>query len=395
MKLINIPALIDPHVHFRIPGAEHKEDWITASRGCWQGGITTVFDMPNNHPPCTTLEQLLAKKSMIEAQLRKANIPLRYYLYLGAAREHIDELEKAAPHIIGIKVFMGSSTGSLLIEDQPTLDRIFKIAAELGKVVAVHAEDETFLRSIRGKYAGTLDPAMHSKIRDPKAAEIAVERAINLSAKYGTKLYILHMSTMGELHLLRQAKASHVPVYGEATPNHLFLDERDYKYYGNHVVVNPPLRSYEDQEALWEAVRDGTIDTLGTDHAPHTLAEKQLPFGQAPSGIPGIETLLPLMMDAVSRGKLTLERFIALSRTNIEAIFGLESHDDYVVVDLDSEKEVRREDLLSKCGWSPYEGRVLKGWPVRTVSSQSDIPEKWLSDCDPEERKVLRSLADG
>lgn len=363
MKLIKIPALIDPHVHFRTPGAEHKENWITGSRSAWHGGVTTVFDMPNNTPACTTLDRVLAKKALIEKQLAEAGLTLRYYLYLGADREQLQELEKAADHVIGIKVFMGSSTGSLLIEDQATLEVIFKKAAELGKVVAVHAEDETFLRSIRKQYEGSIDPAMHSKMRDPRAAEIAVERAISLSAKYGTKLYILHMSTERELALLRQAKRSHLSVYGEATPHHLFFDEREYARQGGHVVVNPPLRSPEDREALWEAIRDGTIDTLGTDHAPHTLEEKKLPFGKMPSGMPAVELLLPLMLDAVHRGKLTLERLIALSRTNIEKIFNIPIHDDFIVVDLDKEKEVKREDLLTKCGWSPYEGRVLKGWP--------------------------------
>lgn len=395
MKLIKIPALIDPHVHFRTPGAEHKENWITASRSCWQGGISTVFDMPNNTPSCVSLERLLAKKELIERQLKEAGIPLRYHLYLGADKEHIDQLERAADHVIGIKVFMGSSTGSLLIEEQATLEVIFKKAAELGKVVAVHAEDEAFLRSIRNQYEGSTDPAMHSKMRDPRAAAIAVERAINLSAKYGTTLYILHMSTKAELDLLRQAKSSHLSVYGEATPNHLFLDESDYERHKTRVVVNPPLRSSADREALWEALCDGTIDTLGTDHAPHTLMEKSLPFGMAPAGIPGVETLLPLMLDAVNQGKLTLERLVELSRTNIEKIFSLPPNDDFVLVDLDMEREVSREDLLSKCGWSPYEGRVLKGWPLRILTNQSEILEKSLFHSDQEEVLCRESLIDG
>jgi len=255
---------------------------------------------------------------------------------------------------------------------------IFQKAAALGKVVAVHAEDEAYLRRLEGNFACQTDPITHSRMRDRKAAMIAVERAINLSAKYGTKLYILHMTTKEEVELLRQAKASGVAVFGEVTPNHLFLDESDYAVHKTRVQVNPPLRTAEDRAALWEALVEGTIDTLGTDHAPHTLEEKDLPFGKAPSGIPGVETLLPLMLDSVNRGKLTLEHLVELTRTNIERLFDLPPNEDHLLIDMSLEKEVCAEDLLSKSGWTPYEGRVLKGWPVRV--SQEDIQGRAAAD---------------
>lgn len=364
--LLMLPALIDPHVHFRTPGGEHKEDWKTASMAAVRAGVTTVLDMPNNDPACTTYDNLQKKKKLIDAQLESIGIPLRYGLYFGADKNHFDEIKKAAFESCALKIFMGCSTGGLVIDDDESLDLAFRAAAEAGILVAVHAEDETILKEERRKFPQPGHARNHSLMRPKKAAIKATEKAINLAAKYKTPLYILHMSTKEELDLVRQAKKDGLRVYAEATTHHLFFTTSDYETLGTLVQMNPPIREKEDQEALWEALNDHTIDTIGTDHAPHTLAEKMLPFGQAPSGIPGIETLAPLLLDAVNRGKITLKRFVELTRTNAEKIFSLPSNDDIVLVDLNKEQVVEEKRLASKCGWTPYRGKKLRGWPAYT-----------------------------
>lgn len=362
-----LPALIDPHVHFRVPGAEHKEDWKSGALAAVRSGVTTVLDMPNNNPPCTTLERLHEKKRLIDAQLKAVDIPLRYGLYFGADKEHLDQIALAKAECPALKIFMGCSTGGLVIDTDAALDEAFRIASQAKLLVAVHAEDEAILIETRKKYAGATDPAMHSLIRPKEAAIRATEKALNLSAKYNTPLYILHLSTKEELELVRQAKKNGLPVFAEATTHHLFFTVDDYKEWKTLVQMNPPLRTHEDQEALWEGIADGTFDTIGTDHAPHTLQEKLRPFGEAPSGIPGIETLLPLMLDAVNQGRLTLKRLVELTRTNIEKIFSLPSNTDVVCVDRQLQKTVDERELKSKCGWTPYRGKKLTGWPIYTV----------------------------
>jgi len=366
-NLIALPALIDPHVHFRVPGAEHKEDWRTAARAAVRGGVTTVCEMPNNQPPCTTHDRLIEKMKLIDMQLQQAGIPLRYNLYFGADQDHLEEIAHVSQMCKALKIFMGCSTGGLVIDSDADLEKAFGLAKQAGMLVAVHAEDEAILREAKQRYAHADQFSFHSKIRPREAAVRAVEKALNLCARFDVPLYVLHMSTREELELIKQAKKAGLPVYAEVTTHHLFLSENDYQHYGGFVQMNPPLRTLSDQEALWEGIQDGTIDTLGTDHAPHTIEEKKLPFGKAPSGIPGVETLLPLMLDAVHRGRLTLKRLMELVRFNSEKIFQLTPHDDLVLVDLELECEVRAENLASKCGWSPYCGRILRGWPVYTI----------------------------
>lgn len=361
---VTIPALIDPHVHFRTPGHEHKENWISGAQAAIRSGVTTVIDMPNNKPGCTTLERLLDKHALVQEQIKASGIPLRYYFYFGADRNQLKEIPKAKEHAIGIKIFMGSSTGELLVDDPESLEAIFKIAKDNDMLISVHAEDEEIIRQ---KKRFSLDPSVHSEIRCRTAAMKAVKLAIDLSAKYHVRLCILHVSTKEELELIRQAKQSGVPVYAEVSPHHLLLTTVDYAKWGTLVQVNPPLREISDQQALWQGIHDGTVDFIGTDHAPHMLEEKNLPYGQAPSGIPSIELLLPLMLHAVNEGRLNLDTLVKLTSANIASIFRLPRHDDTVLVDLDLEREVRDETLKTKCGWSPYKGRLLKGWPIRTI----------------------------
>lgn len=362
--LLMLPALIDPHVHFRTPGAEHKEDWQTASKAAIAGGVTTVFDMPNNTPSCITLERLREKKRIIDAQLK---IPLRYGLYLGADQNHLEEIAKAKKEIVGVKIYMGSSTGDLLMRDSAALNQAFRIAAENDVLVAVHAEDEGLIeeRKKECKAALHLGAPLHSIIRNPEVAARAVKEAIGLSEKYGTRLYIAHVSTREELDLIRKAKKKGLSVYAEATPHHLFLTTQIYEKLGTCALVNPPLR--EDNGALWEGIHDGVVDTIGTDHAPHLLSEKKKPYGQAPSGFPSIELYLALLLNAYHEKKISLEQIVSLTHTRPGEIFRYPANEDVVLVDLNRVKRVDNTHLKTKAKWSPYEGMTLRGWPKYTI----------------------------
>jgi dihydroorotase len=364
-KLMLFPALIDPHVHFRVPGAEHKEDWESGAAAAIAGGVTTVFDMPNNDPPCLSLERLREKKGLIETQIARAGIPLRYRLYLGADAKHLGEIGRAKKEIAGLKIYMGSSTGGLLMSERSAIEEAFRIARDEGVLVAVHAEDEELIRQGEKKHRGSKDPAVHSLVRSPKVAARAVAFAIEMAKKWGTRLYIAHVSSREELDMIRQAKKEGVHVYAEATPHHLFLSTEAYATHGSKALVNPPLREKRDCEALWEAVNDGTIDTIGTDHAPHTLEEKSRPYGAAPSGFASIELYFPLLLNAYHEGKLTLARIVSLTHTRPQEIFGFPLNDDVVLVDLEERRSVK--ELKTRAKWSPFMGWTLQGWPRYTI----------------------------
>ncbi len=368
-NLMLFPALIDPHVHFRTPGAEHKENWETAAKAAIAGGVTTVFDMPNNMPACYNRERFEEKKKLIDEQLRKVAIPLRYYLYLGADEHHLDEMAGLSSEIVAVKIYMGSSTGDLLMNHPEALDKAFRIAAENDIMIAVHAEDEKLLQTRREQYAGETDPSFHSQIRSSQVAVQALQQALGLVEKYKTRLYVAHVSTVEEIALIREAKYKGLPVYAEATPHHLFLTDEAYATLGTKALVNPPLRSKADVAALWGAIEDQTIDTIGTDHAPHTLEEKAKPFGQAPSGFPSIELYFPLLLNAYHENKLTLAQIISLTHTRPQEIFRIPRNEDVVLVDLETVRTVDDAQLHTKVKWSPYQGLTLKGWPRYTIAS--------------------------
>lgn len=361
-----LPALIDPHVHFRTPGWEYKEDWRTAAQASIHGGYTTVFDMPNTQPPTITQELLREKKILIDTQLKEIGIPLRYQLFFGADKNHLDEIPKVKNEIIGIKVFMGCSTGNLVIDDDESLHKVFALAAENNLLVAVHAEDEKLMHENKKKFTQPLYP-LHSQIRNEEVAMRAVEKAIGLTKQYGTRLYILHSSTQGEMNLIHKAKQQGLPVFAEVCPHHLFLSESAYPELNGKAVMNPPLRATHHHAALWQAIHDGTVDTIGSDHAPHALSEKEKPYGACPSGVPGIETTLPLLLNAHHAGLISLQEITALTSANAQKIFNLPTNDDVVLVDLNKQKMVNEKQLKTKCGWSPFAGMMLRGWPVYTI----------------------------
>lgn len=360
-----LPAVIDPHVHFRTPGMEYKEDWRTGAKAAIRGGCTMVFDMPNTKPPTFTKDLLKEKKELIDSQLREVGIPLRYDLFFGADKQHLNEIAGVKNSVIGIKVFMGCSTGNLVIDDDESLHAVFSIAAKENMLVAVHAEDEHLIRERKANYTGAMNYHAHSHLRNIEVATTAVAKAIELSRLYGTQLYVLHVSSAEEIALIKAAKQQGLPVFAETTPHHLFFDTSVYDTLGGKAVVNPPLRDASNREALFAAIRENIIDTIGSDHAPHTLEEKSKQYGECPSGMPGIEFMLPLLLNAHNEGKLTLEQVVSLTSKRARDIFQLPDYDDVVLVDLNKIETIAKTE--SKCNWSPYMGMTLKGWPVYTV----------------------------
>lgn len=365
--LTALPALIDPHVHFRTPGAEHKENWESGAAAALAGGVTTVLDMPNHSPPCTNAFFLAQKKKLVDEQLARSKLFLRRGFYLGASKTNLSDIASCAPLIVGLKIFMGSSTGDLLVDDPVLLKEIFDLAASLDLLIAVHAEDDCLIQKNKLFYGEPSDPRSHSLIRSPKAAAIALERAIRLAENSKARLYVAHVSTKEELDLLSQAKRRGLPIYAEASPHHLFLDTSAYADLQNKALVNPPLRDRLHVEALWNAISDGTIDTIGTDHAPHTLEEKSAPYPKAPSGMPSIEFYLALLLDAAFKKKLSLERIVELTSRRPREIFRLPEHGDLALVDLACVQTIQSGMIRSKAKWSPYLGRELKGWPACTL----------------------------
>lgn len=363
--LTAFPAVLDPHVHFRTPGLEYKEDWTTAARAAINGGCTTVFDMPNTLPPTITAALLAEKKAIIDQQLQQAGIPLRYQLFFGADKAHLDQIPLVKSEVIGIKVFMGCSTGNLVIDDDESLDAVFSIAADNDMLVAVHAEDEQMMVDRKQQHFEAGNYACHSVIRNVDVAVRAVEKAIALTRKYGTRLCILHVSSSKEIELIRQAKQEGLPVFAETTPHHLFLDDSAYGHLLGRALVNPPLRNVAEHAAIIAAIHDKVIDTIGSDHAPHTIEEKAQPYGQCPSGMPGIEFMLPMLLNAHHQGLFTLQQIAEITSINARRIFRMGESQDWVLVDL--HKTATVDKTASKCGWSPYMNLSLTGWPRYTI----------------------------
>ncbi len=365
-RLITIPALIDPHVHFRTPGGEHKEDWVSGTRAALSGGVSMVFDMPNTNPATTSLELVLEKKRLITESLKNSNQSIRYGIYLGATNTNVREINIAKPEIIGVKLFMGASTGNLQMTDENAQAEFFQECARLDLPLAIHAEDEATLQKAKADFVGVPTVSDHGKLRPREAAIIALERAIQFAEKYKTKVYSLHTSTKEEVELIRSAKKLGITIFAEVTPHHIFLNETDLEYLGNLGKMNPPLRTTVDQASLWDGIHDGAIDTIGTDHAPHTHAEKSAPYTEAPSGVPGVETYLALLLNAHTNGKISLNEITKLTRINIQKIFNLTDNNDTVTVDLDLIRTIKNQDIISKCQWSPFADQTLTGWPIKT-----------------------------
>lgn len=368
-----LPGVIDPQVHFREPGKEYKEDLGSGSRAAVKGGVTSFLEMPNTDPP-TINQAALDEKLQRAAQKCVAN----YGFFIGATPTNLEELNTVTP-VCGIKIFMGASTGSLLVDKDEDLERIFASGTRL---IAVHAEDEARIRARRERFAGRTDPAVHSEIRDNECALRATEKALALSKKYRRRLHILHMSTREEVELLRRDKPPWVTA--EVIPNHLFLNIDDYSTQGARVQMNPPIRTREDNDALWRGLHDGVIDFIATDHAPHTLEEKQRPYPGSPAGMPGVETSLPLMLTEMAAGRCTLAEIQKWMCYGPAEAYGipnkgkiLEGWDaDLTLVDIEQFKPVRDEEMFTKVNWSPFHGRHLTGWPLYTIVGGQVVYER-------------------
>jgi len=359
-----LPGVIDPQVHFREPGLEHKEDLFTASCACARGGVTSFLEMPNTRPLTTT-------QAALDDKLQRAaeKCLVNYGFFVGATAENLPDLRQANP-TPGIKIFMGSAHGALLVDQEAALEPIF---AEGDRLIAVHAEDQARINQRRQQFAGNTDPAVHSQIQDNQAALAATQLALKLSQKYQRRLHILHLSTAEEAELLRREKPPWVTA--EVTPQHLLLNTSAYETLGTLAQMNPPLRSPHDNEVLWQALLDGVIDFIATDHAPHTLAEKAKGYPNTPSGMPGVETSLPLLLTQAMQERCTIAQVMHWMSTAVAQAYGIPhkgaiapGYDaDLVLVDLDTYRLVLRQELLTKCGWSPFEGWNLTGWPVMTI----------------------------
>jgi dihydroorotase len=358
-----LPGAIDTQVHFREPGLTHKETIASGTKAALFGGITGIFEMPNTKPPTTDVT-LLQDKLEIAAKTSFVD----YAFYAGATQANIEQLKamESMPGCCGIKIFMGSSTGSLLLYSE---EHLKKILAKTASNIAIHAEDEDRMNERKHIAIAAKHPRVHPEWRDPTSALLATEKILRLAKETHRKIHVLHITTKEEIHILRHFRD--VSTF-EITPQHLFLTAPDcYDQLGTLAQMNPPIRSKEHQEALWMAVREGLCDAIGSDHAPHTLDEKQKPYPESPSGMPGVQTILPLMLHAVNLQKISIERMVELLCINPIKKFGITSRNliveggdaTFSVVDLKRQWVISKDWLKASCGWSPFENKKITGYP--------------------------------
>ncbi|WP_031252066.1 dihydroorotase [Mesorhizobium sp. LNHC209A00] len=360
-----LPGVVDSQVHFREPGLEHKEDLETGSRAAVLGGVTAVFEMPNTNP-LTTSEATLADK----VRRGSGRMHCDFAFWVGGTRDNardVGELERL-PGAAGIKVFMGSSTGDLLVEDD---EGVASILRNTRRRAAFHSEDEFRLRERVGERIEG-DPSSHPVWRDEIAALRCTERLVRIARDVRARIHVLHISTAEEILFLEQHKDV---ATCEATPHHLTLSADDYARLGTLIQMNPPVRDKRHRDGVWDGIAQGIVDVLGSDHAPHTLAEKAKPYPASPSGMTGVQTLVPIMLDHVNAGRLTLQRFVDLSSHGPQRIFGMArkgriaaGYDaDFTIVDMKRREIITNAQAGSKAGWTPYDGKQVTGWPVGTV----------------------------
>ena len=362
-----LPGLIDTQVHFREPGLEYKEDLFHGSLSAVKGGITAFFEMPNTVPPTAQVTDLEEKIKRAET-----NSWCDFAFYLGAVKENKNILSEIEGSVAcpGVKLFLGNSTGNLALEDEESLNKVF---SNRKRITAIHSEDESRLRE-RKAFAYT-EPAHarnHPLWRDAKACFISTKRVVALAKKHKAPIHILHVSAKQEMEFLSQNKDI---ASVEVTPQHLTLFAPDcYDKYGSLAQMNPPIRDKEHQEALWKAVQSGVVDMIGSDHAPHTKEEKLLPYPDSPSGMPGAQTLLPLMLDHINKGRLDLKLLVQLLAHNPAKRFQLKNQGqikegfkaNFTIVDLKAKRTIEQSWLASKCAWSPFENWKVQGWPLFT-----------------------------
>lgn len=360
-----LPGIIDSQVHFREPGLEWKEDLESGSRSAALGGVTAVFEMPNTDPSTTSPEMMEAKLARAKGRMHTDHA-----FYAGATHDNTDLLPimERMPGVCGVKVFMGASTGQLLVEDDEGVERVLNA---ISRRAAFHSEDEYRLAE-RRKLARQGDWTSHYEVRDAEAAISSTRRLLRLARKTGKRIHVLHVTTGEEMAMLAAAKDI---ATCEVTPQHLTLvGPEDYVRLKGYAQMNPPIREAHHRAALWKAVNEGVPDVLGSDHAPHTIEEKSRPYPASPSGMPGVQTLVPVMLTHVADGKLSLERFIELTSAGPQRVFGIAGKGrialgydaDFTVVDMKARRTITREWSASRCGWTPFDGMEAKAWPVAT-----------------------------
>ncbi len=361
-----LPGFIDTQVHFREPGPVHKEDLASGSRAAVLGGITAVFEMPNTDPPTTTAAAVADKLARARGRMF-----CDHAFYVGATAENVDDLPQLErlPGVCGVKVFMGSSTGSLLVADDATLARVL---ARISRRAAFHSEDEARLEDRKG-LRRTADPSSHPEWRDVETAVRSTQRLLRLARAAGKRIHVLHVTTAEEMALLAEARDF---ASVEVTPQHLTLAAPDcYERLGTFAQMNPPIREARHRQALWAALEAGLVDVIGSDHAPHTIEEKQQAYPRSPSGMPGVQTLVPLMLDHVNAGRLSLARLVDLMAESPHRLFQIAGKGrialgydaDFTIVDLAARRTIRHQWIASRCGWTPFDGMRVTGWPVMTV----------------------------
>ena len=361
-----MPGVIDTQVHFREPGLEWKEDLETGANGAVLGGVTAVFEMPNTEPTTTDPGALADKLARAAGRMS-----CDHAFYVGGTHEnakHLGELERL-PGCCGVKVFMGASTGNLLVKDD---EGVADVLRHINRRAAFHSEDEYRLAE-RRPLARTGDWTSHPEVRDAQSAVQSTHRLVKLAKALGKRIHVLHVTTAEEMAYL----ADHKDVATvEATPQHLTLTGPEaYERLKGFAQMNPPIRGAEHQPALWAAIQQGVVDVLGSDHAPHTREEKARPYPASPSGMPGVQTLLPIMLTHVANGRLTLERLVDLTSHGAQRVFGVagkgriaEGYDaDLTIVDLKARRTITHESMATRSGWTPFDGFEATGWPMATI----------------------------
>ena len=375
------PGCIDDQVHFREPGLTYKADIYTESRAAVAGGITSFMEMPNTVPNTLTKE-LLEQKYEIASRTSLAN----YSFYMGAGNNNLDEvLRTDAANVCGVKVFMGSSTGNMLVDNPVTLENIF---AQSPMLIATHCEDEATIKHNLEHYKQLLGDNMpvslHPKIRSKEACFLSSSMAVELAKKHGTRLHILHISTEKETNLFNNAiPLKDKKITAEACIHHLWFSDHDYEARGNMIKWNPAIKTIEDRDGILKAVLNGRIDVIATDHAPHTLQEKMQPYLQAPSGGPLVQHALPAMLELHHQGKIMLEQIAEKMAHNVATCFQVEKRGfiregywaDLILVDLNKPRDVERDNILYKCGWSPFEGLTFQSQITHTIVSGNIVWE--------------------
>ena len=362
-----LPGVIDPHVHFRDPGNPEKEDLESGSRAAAAGGITSFLDMPNTSPNATNR---LALEKKIAAAAKKA--VTHHGFFIGATTNNVSDLQsvQGMDGICGIKIFMGSSTGNLLVHEQKHLENIF---ANTRGIIATHAEDEIRLQSRIAEFKHRTDIAAHAECRDIECALIATKRATALAKDHSHRLHIVHLTSGKEADWLSSRKGDLITT--EVCTQHLTFDQDDVERLGVRALMNPPIRYTEDKEKLWSRLKDGTIDCIVTDHAPHTLEAKSVGFPKAPAGMPGVETSLPRMLTHAKEGKCSISDIVKWMCAGPAKVYGIKNKGsliegfdgDLTLVDLENHRIIQDSDTWTRVGWTPYDGMELTGWPMYTI----------------------------